>query len=272
MKRFAYLLSAGLISSMFALACNASSTSSGTGTPGGSGGSGGDQVGGGPNTTVDEAGAGGTKQETGGAGQGGSDPFGGGGDPQGGQAQGGNEPGGQAQGGQAQGGNEPGGDDCQTCANSSCSSQVNACNSNPDCIAIFKCVANCQDQTCFDKCIKDNPGGAADFNATYQCLGTNCQEACSGGGGGGGDIKCTQIDLGDGATGACSTCGHSKCCGQLEACFNDDGCNAFNDCLVKNDCSDQACAQACAKEQPAGAQLYNAFGQCIQSGCSTECG
>jgi hypothetical protein len=116
--------------------------------------------------------------------------------------------------------------------------------------------------------VADNPNGTNDFNGVQGCLQASCAEPCGGGGGG---VSCTQIDLGDGANGACTQCGHANCCGELEACFGDADCTAFNQCLVDNNCQDQACAQQCAQANQAGAQLFNTVGQCIQGSCAAEC-
>lgn len=68
---------------------------------------------------------------------------------------------------------------CADCAQSSCYSQLSACQSNTACMTIVQCVGNCTDQTCFDSCVSSNPSGSSAFNAFYGCLSEMCYVECS---------------------------------------------------------------------------------------------
>lgn len=57
--------------------------------------------------------------------------------------------------------------------------------------------------------------------------------------------------------------------GQVNACFNNQDCNALITCL--QNCMDQACANNCAAQHPAGQSLYIAVEQCAICACPKTC-
>ncbi len=110
-------------------------------------------------------------------GSGGSATGGTGGSATGGMAgMGGSATGGSAGMGGAAGGT---GNDCVTCMQTNCATELGACVANADCAKIVQCAGACTDQACADKCITDNPNGKTDWDAVEACGTTKCATECT---------------------------------------------------------------------------------------------
>lgn len=73
--------------------------------------------------------------------------------------------------------------DCATCApcvaNTTCSTEGDACKADTECNALFTCVIGCgTDETCFEGCSTDHPTGLTLFNPLRECIGTECPNSC----------------------------------------------------------------------------------------------
>ncbi len=69
--------------------------------------------------------------------------------------------------------------DCDLCMFQKCPSQMNGCLSNPDCVALAKCVSACTTSTCEQNCYVTYPGGTGDAIAVFQCQTNQCVTECS---------------------------------------------------------------------------------------------
>ncbi len=81
-----------------------------------------------------------------------------------------------------------------------------------------------------------------------------------------------QVDFG---SAACNTCMDQSCCTQLAGCFEDPTgqCQELEDCLNSTvDAGDDGgFQQTCADLYPSAVDLHNAWADCQQSSCSTQC-
>jgi hypothetical protein len=253
MKQLAYMFSAGLAVSMFVFACDSSSGSGGTVTAGGSAGAAGGNNAGSGNVagTTSQADGGAAGNTT--AGSGGTEPFGGGGKAGSGTAgSGGTNASGSGGSGTAGSGGTSSGQTCQECAQTSCNAEITKCNQNQSCVAAVNCVNACQDQACFDKCLKDNPNGVADLQSLADCLQNNCAEPC-----------------GSESEDPCMACQQTECSAEIQDCTSDAACVAAVQCI--NQCQNQACFNKCLQDNPNGADKVQALVGCVQNNCASEC-
>jgi hypothetical protein len=256
MKQLAYVFSAGLAVSMLVFACDSSSSSGGTGTFGGSAGAAGGNNAGNGNvagtTSQADGGSGGAAGSTA-AGAGGTEPFGGGGTAGSGTAgTGGTNASGSGGSSTAGSGGSSSGQTCQECQQTECNAELAKCSQNQSCVAAIQCANQCQDQACFQKCLEDNPDGAADLQSLAGCVQNNCAEPC----GGGSDDPCVN-------------CQQTECSSEIQACTSDPACVAAIQCI--NQCQDQACFQKCLEDNPDGASEVQALAGCVQNNCASEC-
>jgi hypothetical protein len=90
---------------------------------------------------------------------------------------------------------------CNTCIQSKCGTQVNACFQGTgqaacDCRSIFDCLQSCRDQACANACGTQFPSGVQLNNAWQQCIVDSCEAAGDGG------TAEAGADAGDGGSGA----------------------------------------------------------------------
>lgn len=78
------------------------------------------------------------------------------------------------------GGNTGGDNSCKTCMQTKCSSQLNQCAANPECVALIQCIDPCNDDACVQNCAQQHPNGVSDVNNIVQCVQTNCSAECGG--------------------------------------------------------------------------------------------
>lgn len=74
--------------------------------------------------------------------------------------------------------------DCGTCADCAiagvCTPQMNACQTDQDCLALLDCLSACQDQTCADTCATQYPGGQQTYMNMVTCvLCQACTSSCA---------------------------------------------------------------------------------------------
>ncbi len=76
---------------------------------------------------------------------------------------------------------------CDTCIKTSCCTQVNACDTDPQCVAIDNCTTLCSQQyaanpqylqACSNNCYAQSPLGGQKLNAVYQCVQATCLAQC----------------------------------------------------------------------------------------------
>ena len=70
---------------------------------------------------------------------------------------------------------------CSTCLKFSCCDEISAC--GPACQALVTCVNACPpgdtNDGCGQACVARNPDGASAFTAFAQCVGVQCEDACT---------------------------------------------------------------------------------------------
>ncbi len=67
---------------------------------------------------------------------------------------------------------------CDTCVNTSCSAEKQACAPQTDCDLYTQCLYACADQACLDKCGTDHATGKAASGALGACTTTKCGAEC----------------------------------------------------------------------------------------------
>jgi hypothetical protein len=68
--------------------------------------------------------------------------------------------------------------DCQLCVQNQCASELNACVSSGECLAILECAQACSDQACVDQCVAAHPAGKVGFSAVDACVKYKCGGPC----------------------------------------------------------------------------------------------
>ncbi|MCE7894913.1 MAG: hypothetical protein DYH12_35275, partial [Sorangiineae bacterium PRO1] len=71
------------------------------------------------------------------------------------------------------------GNDCVTCLQTNCGTELAACLGNTACAAIVQCAGSCTDQACADACVTSNPNGKTDWDAVEACGTTKCATECT---------------------------------------------------------------------------------------------
>jgi hypothetical protein len=159
---------------------------------------------------------------------------------------------------------------CDTCLDTNCCGDANACLADADCTALIDCAQSCADDACISACEAAHPGGTAKINALSTCADTTCGSACSGPssgpGGPGGPATCG-LTSGD-AT--CDACLDGSCCAPTTTCIGDAECVALVRCY--DGCADAACASACDAAHPTATPEIDAVVTCVQTSCSAACG
>jgi hypothetical protein len=69
-------------------------------------------------------------------------------------------------------------DDCSSCVETNCASQIQLCLSQPACFAIIQCAQQCTDQVCLDKCVSNSPDGKFYFDGLQSCVTQFCGAVC----------------------------------------------------------------------------------------------
>ncbi|HOE51016.1 MAG TPA: hypothetical protein PLH51_20655, partial [Polyangiaceae bacterium] len=95
---------------------------------------------------------------------------------EGGSGGGSNVGGGTAEGGTGGGGS---GNNCDSCMESKCGNEISACENDAQCTGLLSCFDNCEDMDCMEKCVNDNPSGAALLKNVFDCMDKNCQAECA---------------------------------------------------------------------------------------------
>ncbi|MBI5532452.1 MAG: hypothetical protein HY898_07040 [Deltaproteobacteria bacterium] len=72
---------------------------------------------------------------------------------------------------------------CDSCINSNCSGECQACEVDPECMAILDCMYQCDpnNQNCPNQCVAQHPGGQQEIMALLAqngCIWSNCQNQC----------------------------------------------------------------------------------------------
>jgi hypothetical protein len=76
---------------------------------------------------------------------------------------------------------------CDTCVKTTCCTQVNACDSDPDCVAADDCTSLCvqqyganqaASQQCQSQCMAQHPLGGQKLSTVYQCVQATCLAQC----------------------------------------------------------------------------------------------
>lgn len=69
---------------------------------------------------------------------------------------------------------------CDACLNQHCCAELTACKSNPDCVGLYRCAAQCSadDSTCFEACMSQFPNGSNDLGTAMSCIDKSCAKEC----------------------------------------------------------------------------------------------
>ncbi|HEY8078523.1 MAG TPA: hypothetical protein VIF62_30545 [Labilithrix sp.] len=164
---------------------------------------------------------------------------------------------------------------CDSCLDTSCCTDADACLGDADCTALLDCGNACADDACISACEAAHPSGAKLLDTLSTCVTSTCGSACASAGGGPGDggpggpppAGSCGLTSGD-AT--CDTCLNGSCCAPTTTCLGDAECIALIRCY--DGCADDACASACDAAHPAATAEANAIFTCVQSSCSAACG
>lgn len=146
---------------------------------------------------------------------------------------------------------------CGVCAKGSCCAEAAACEGSADCRALLACVEACSDSTCIADCTTANPGGLQHFTPLGACTRDSCATECSttpktsAGSRGIGDPCTSSSDCHDGTcnaspgeTGWCTTsCATNLDCAGYPQLNNQSG--HFSFCLQTNAGSSQ-CFPGCS--------------------------
>ncbi len=152
---------------------------------------------------------------------------------------------------------------CDTCLDTSCCSQNQACVNDADCSALIACGNACTDDTCFANCFSAHPSGAKILDTLMTCVETSCVSAC---GGPPPSSSACGFETGDPS---CTACLDAGCCGDANACLNEPDCIALLDCASV--CNDNACIASCEAKHPTGASKMNALSSCANTKCGSTC-
>jgi hypothetical protein len=160
---------------------------------------------------------------------------------------------------------------CDTCLDTSCCSQGQACANAPNnaCLNLFQCIGGCNgNATCQQNCQTTNQAGVASAQALSQCINGSCGTQCGGGGNDGGTTTDGGMTCGlTTGTPACDQCLTTNCCSQEQACVNSTDCMALLMCLNNCAMGDTTCQNTCSSQHQAGVAPYNALGMCYQNSC-----
>jgi hypothetical protein len=158
---------------------------------------------------------------------------------------------------------------CDSCLDTNCCADANACLADKNCTDYLDCAYACSDAACESACKAAHPSGAAKLDVLSTCATTSCGTACggSGGGGTGGGGSSCGLTSGDPT---CDACLDTSCCAQTTTCLGSKDCLAVVGCY--DTCADAACAAACDAAHPTGASELGAVFTCAQSNCASTCG
>ena len=138
---------------------------------------------------------------------------------------------------------------CQGCAETSCCSQLLACDIGTTCEQLITCLDGCgSDETCADTCMSTHGAGQPAAAALFNCLDTSCMEACAVTGICGGDLGYTSE--------AMNTCITDSCCASWDPCYADIDCNACLQDPEVSGCDENA--------------LLTAYNTCKDANCPTD--
>lgn len=70
------------------------------------------------------------------------------------------------------------GTDCDTCLETNCKTEMDACMADTDCTKLLQCAGACADSACIQQCMTDNPNGATKFAPVATCAQTKCATEC----------------------------------------------------------------------------------------------
>jgi hypothetical protein len=166
---------------------------------------------------------------------------------------------------------------CGTCVETNCCSLVGLCSNNAACFTVVvSCIPACTTQSCIDDCRTSQPGGTADLDALYQCLGTSCASACTADDAGtGAENDATTVGQSCGRltyqSVTCQTCVEGGCCDAAEMCSSDPDCFVYIQCLAGCGSADPKCVANCQTTYPMGAANATHFEQCVQDKCAAQC-
>lgn len=157
---------------------------------------------------------------------------------------------------------------CDSCLDTNCCGDANACLGDADCTALIDCAQTCSDSACEAACESAHPAGTAKMTALSTCANTACGGTCGGAssGPGPGPASCGLTS----GVATCDTCLDASCCAPTSACLGDADCTAIVGCY--DACSDAACAAACDAAHPTGSTKLTAVFTCVQTSCASPCG
>lgn len=75
---------------------------------------------------------------------------------------------------------EPTPDPCESCVDTKCQSQIDACLANAQCSGLWGCYDQCQDDACWTQCDSQFAAGLPLSDAVDTCVETQCASECAG--------------------------------------------------------------------------------------------
>jgi hypothetical protein len=178
--------------------------------------------------------------------------------------------------------NEPvfSGSECEACLVSSCSGELDECESDPECGGYWNCLGKCElnarggaDESCEARCIDaaGKPPGEVRLRAST-CLWSGEGASCGAcGATAPRDVTgiTSQMCPDSTETNACYECEDENCCETYAACAANPECVALKDCVA--DCGDDnACAVACSDLHPGGVRDWGTRYSCVWLQCGDE--
>lgn len=151
-------------------------------------------------------------------------------------------------------------DECGRCWFSNCCDTFDACNDEPECVAIEDCFSDCRGSVtdCFRMCFQQHPTFIREFLEDTSCFGFFCEEPC------GTDQQGLSQQCADCVTGPCAPT-------RLD-------CEADEECFLLNLCADECdfetnCVQGCKDRTSADSlALWEAARLCSIQKCDGACG
>ncbi len=173
-------------------------------------------------------------------------------------------------------------EDCETCMETSCCSQLEACAPGSDCDALLSCITACKDgdSACEQTCVSGHAQGVSDYQAINTCYQGNCYGASKA-------CAYPVCDMSAVADQDCATCvsADPNCCTDIAACAKDTTCVACTmdstgaDCASNaaftayNKCFDTSCGKTCEGTICGSTLGYTGFpacNYCLSQSCCTQ--
>ncbi len=162
------------------------------------------------------------------------------------------------------------------CLQTSCASQMAACQASATCGTALACIYACPiaDNVCPNKCmdpLKNDLAALGAIDAVSKCEQANCEttslpaNTCGNAKCEGSESSWCSLDC-DSTIKSLVYCADGKCTPTADACILDADCNTAMNCVME--CTDPSCWANCPPSGAASLSLYNAMWNCTQNLCT----